>query len=193
MICIKCGKKIEYETTECKYCKEPVVMEGCSPMGDIASIAAPVRSLAMEPAVPFEARMHTGGYVPHGVSVKKFIPLIVGGACTLALLVGLLIWVIMPGEEQVTPIEEPKTVDEIYDSLYDEVKKSVEEGLESSEDNDSPVEGNPPDELPSTDNPSESKPQDGINTEDINSIQNPKIREDKPDEEVEPFIPYLEE
>lgn len=36
MICTKCGKKAEYESGFCKYCKEPVVLEGCSPMGDIS-------------------------------------------------------------------------------------------------------------------------------------------------------------
>jgi len=46
MICPKCGKKVEYILPTCKYCDEPIVLEGVLPLGDIAdktpvSTAAP--------------------------------------------------------------------------------------------------------------------------------------------------------
>ncbi len=146
MICIKCGKKIEYETPTCKYCKEPVVLEGCSPMGDITSIASEPCPREVAGAVHYEMPLQGEHYEPRGIGFKKFIPLIVGGTCAMVLLV-VAAFIGIPSKEEkktsVVPIvnKEPKKVSDIYDSILEEAEKALEKKLKEKNN----LEGYPPD------------------------------------------------
>lgn len=136
MICIKCGKKIEYEMPACKYCKEPIVLEGTSPMGDISALAPKAAACDAPSPVKYEMPMHRPAYEPKGSGIKKFIPLIVGGACAMVLLL-LAVVINLPAEKPkeepkpdiVTPAPKPKTPSDVYEDILAKATKVVEDKL----------------------------------------------------------------
>ena len=138
MICIKCGKKIEYEMPACKYCKEPIVLEGSSPMGNISALAPKAAPCDVPTSMRYEMPMHRPAYAPKGSSVKKFIPLIVGGACAMVLLL-IAIIINLPTEKNaggpntITKQEDIKAPSEVYDDILDKATKEIDSKLSEAE------------------------------------------------------------